>query len=307
MKLPEELQFIANGRMTQKTSNIRLEGTVCVLTGATSGIGYETAKRLANGGVELVLVCRNPDKAGKVKQEIQQTYHTKVETILADFEKLEEVSRAAEEISNRFPKIQLLINNAGIHNTRRRLTSDGNEMVFQVNHLASFLLTKKLINNLKRGAPARIIDIGSEAHRFGGLNPDDLIWAKRPYFALRAYGAANIAKILTVQVFAEQLTGSRVTVNIMHPGEIRTNIGMNNHLFYQLYNLYVLKWFLKDPARAANAIYYLAAAPELQKTTGKFFNQTIEEKPASYVIKDDLKEKIWKLSEELIRPYEGKE
>lgn len=305
MQLPEELQFITNGRMPQKSTDARMDGKVCVVTGATSGIGYETAKRLASGGAQLVLVCRNKEKAANVQQEIEQAYHNKVEIIQADFEKLAEVSRAATEISSRYPKVHLLINNAGIHNTGRRLTADGNEMVFQVNHLAAFLLTKKLIDNLKKGAPSRILDISSEAHRFGGLNPADLTWSKRPYIALRAYGAANIAKILTAQEFAGQLAGSGVTINVMHPGEVRTNIGMNNHIFYRLYNRYVLWWFLKDAKLAANDLYYLAAAPELEKVTGKFFNQTIEEKPASYVINDDIRNKIWGLSQELIQPYEG--
>ncbi len=305
MQLPEELQFITNSRMPQKSTDARLDGKVCVITGATSGIGYETAKRLAAGGAQLVLVCRNKEKAARVQQEIEQTYHNKVEIILADFEKLAEVSRAAGEIASRYPKVHLLINNAGIHNTGRKLTADGNEMVFQVNHLAAFLLTNKLIDNLKKAAPSRIIDISSEAHRFGGLNPTDLTWSKRPYIALRAYGAANIAKILTAQVFAGQLAGSDVTINVMHPGEVRTNIGMNNHFFYRLYNRYILWWFLKDANLAANDIYYLAAAPELATVSGKFFNQTIEEKPASYVINDDKRQKIWDLSQELIQPYEG--
>lgn len=305
MQIPEELQFITNGKMPQKSTEARLDGKVCVLTGATSGIGYETAKRLARGGAQLVLVCRNKEKAISVQREIEQAYHSKVEIILADFVKLAEVGRAAAEISSRFPRIHLLINNAGIHNTGRRLTADGNEMVFQVIHLASFLLTKKLAENLKKSAPARIIDINSEAHRFGGLNPNDLTWSKRPYIALRAYGAAKIAQLLTAQVFADQLSGSGVTINVMHPGEVRTNIGMNNHFLYRFYNRHILGKFLKDPVHAANAIYYLAAAPELEKVSGKFFNQTIEEKPASYLMKDDLRQKIWGLSQELIQPYEG--
>jgi retinol dehydrogenase 13 len=303
MKLPEELQFITNGRMPQKSTSARMDGKVCVITGATSGIGYETAKRLAMGGAQLVLVCRNAEKASRVQKEIEHKYGSKTEIILANFEKLAEIGRAAREISGQFPKIHLLINNAGIHNTGRRLTTDGNEMVFQVIHLASFLLTKKLTDNLKRGAPSRIIDINSEAHRFGGLNPNDLNWSKRPYIALRAYGAAKIAQLLSAQVFAESFSGSGVTVNVMHPGEVRTNIGMNNHFLYRFYNRFILGRFLKDPVHAANAIYYLATAPELETVTGKFFNQTIEEKPASYILKDDLRHAIWERSQQLVQPY----
>jgi retinol dehydrogenase-13 len=303
MKLPEELQFITNGRMPQKSTNARLDRKTCVITGATSGIGYETAKRLAMGGAKLVMVCRNKEKASRIQKEIEQYYGTKAEIITANFEKLAEVSQAAQEISIKFPKLDLLINNAGIYNTRRKMTGDGNEMIFQVIHLASFLLTKKLANNLKCGSLARVIYVNSEAHRFGGLNPNDLNWSKRFYFGLRAYGAAKIAQLLTALEFSDRLSSSGVTVNVMHPGEIRTNIGMNNNIIYRLYNRYLLSWFLKDPALAGNAIYYLAAAPELQTVTGKFFNQTIEEKPASYILKDELRHEIWERSELLIQPY----
>jgi retinol dehydrogenase-13 len=303
MKLPEELQFIQNSIIPQRTTNARLDGKICVITGATSGIGYETAKRLASGGAKLIMVCRNKEKALRVQKEIAQDYGGKAEIIIADFEKLAEVHHAAEEISIRFPKLNILINNAGIHNTRRRLTGDGNEMVFQVIHLASFLLTKKLIDNLKSGSPSRVIDINSEAHRFGGLNINDLNWSKRPYIGLRAYGAAKIAQLLTAMEFADRLSGSDVTVNVMHPGAIRTNIGMNNNIIYRLYSRYILNWFLENPATAGNAVYYLAAAPELQTVSGKFFNKTIEEKPASYILKDDLRHNIWERSEQLIKSY----
>ena len=303
MKLPEELQFITNSRMAQKSTSARLDGKICVITGTTSGIGRESAKYLARGGARLVMVCRNKAKALKFQEELAHDYGTRAEIVIADFERLAEVARAADEISSKFPKINLLVNNAGIHNTRRRLTADGNEMVFQVDHLAAFLLTKKLTDNLKRGAPARVLHINSEAHRFGGLNLKDLDWSKRLYIPLQSYGAAKIAELLTAQKFADRLSGDGVTVNVMHPGAIRTDIGMNNNLFYRLYNRYLLGWFFKDPAIAAEAIYYLAAAPELQTVTGKFFNQTIEEKPASYVVNNDIRQQIWERSEQLIQPY----
>lgn len=303
MKLPEELQFITNSSLAQKSTRARLDGKICVITGTTSGIGRESAKYLARGGARLVMVCRNREKALKFQQELEHEYRSKAEIVIADFERLAEVARAADEISSKFPKVNLLINNAGIHNTRRRLTADGNEMVFQVIHLASFLLTKKLADNLKRGAPARVLYINSEAHRFGGLNLNDLDWSKRPFIALQAYGAAKIAELLTALEFADRLSGDGVTVNVMHPGAIRTNIGMNNNFFYRFYNRHILGRFLKDPSIAAEAIYYLVAAPELQTVTGKFFNQTIEEKPASYILKDNIRQQIWERSQQLIQPY----
>lgn len=303
MKLPEELQFIQNNRLPQHSTTARLDGKICVITGTTSGIGYEAAKQLAIGGAHLVMICRNPDKAAAVQQQLAADHGATADVFIADFQILAEVQRAALEIKEKYPQIQILINNAGVFNRRRQLTPDGNEMTFGVIHLASFLLTRLLIDNLKNGAPSRVINISSEAHRFGGLNLRDLDWHKRPYIGLLAYGAAEIAQIHTSAMLANQLKGSGVTVNEMHPGAVRSNIGMNNGLFYRLYKRYILQWFLKDPTESAKAIYYLATAPELEAVTGNFFNQTIEEKPAWYAVKPEISQQVWDQSEVLIKPY----
>jgi len=303
MRLPEELQFIQNSIMPQKSTSARMDGKICVVTGATSGVGYVAAKHLAQGGAHIVIVCRNADKACRVQDDLADQYGAKVDFFIADFDRLSEVSRTAKEIAAKYPKIHVLINNAGLFNKRRRLTPDGNEEVFQVIHLASFLISKILLPNLQAGTPSRVIDINSEAHRFGGLNIHDLNWAKRPYIGLRGYGAAKIAQLLTMQEFARKLDGSGVTVNAMHPGAVRSEIGMNNGLLYRLYSKYILRWFLEDPSISGEAIYYLSAAPEMGGVSGRFFNQTIEEKPASYVVNQALGEKIWKISENLIAPF----
>jgi retinol dehydrogenase-13 len=299
MKLPEELQFIENSRMPQKTTKARVDGKICVITGATSGVGLEAAKQLAKGGAFIILVCRNKEKALRVQSELEREFGAKSDIFMADFLELAQVRRAAMEISKKYPKINILINNAGMFNTRRRLTPDGNEMVFQVIHLAAFLFTKILTNNLKAGAPSRILDINSEGHRFGGLNINDLDWSKRPYIDMRSYGAAKTAQLLAAWEFADQLKGSGVTINAMHPGAVRTNIGMNNGFLYRLYNRYILWWFLTNPNVAGEEIYYLLAAPEMESVSGKFFNKTIEEKPATHARDRVLGQKIWEISEKL--------
>jgi len=303
MKLPEELQFIQNSRLPQRSTAARLDDKVCVITGTTSGIGYEAAKQLAKGGAHLVMICRNCDKANAVQEQLAADFGATIDVFTADFQHLAEVQRAAQEISQKYPAVQILINNAGVFNRRRQLTPDGNEMTFGVIHLASFLLTNLLLENLKNGAPSRIINVSSEAHRFGGLNLKDLDWRKRPYIGLLAYGAAEIAQIHTSARLAEQLQDSGVTVNEIHPGAVKSNIGMNNGLFYRTYKRYILQWFLKDPIKSAKAIYYLAAAPELESTTGKYFNLTIEEKPAWYAVKSKLRQQVWDQSIRLIQPY----
>jgi retinol dehydrogenase 13 len=144
MKLPEELQFIANARKIQKTTDARMDGRICVITGATSGVGYHAAKRLAQGGATNIIVCRNREKAVRVKQELENAYGTRIDVFQADFSRLVEVRKTAELILETYPHIDVLINNAGIHNTHRVLTDDGIEEVFAVNHVASFLFTRLL-------------------------------------------------------------------------------------------------------------------------------------------------------------------
>ena len=303
MKLPEELQFISNSLQPPQTTQARMDGKLCVVTGTTSGIGYLTAKLLARGGAHLVMVCRNIEKATAVQKELVDAYGTQVDIVIADFQKLAEVQRAALEIQGRFHQVNLLINNVGVFHKRRRLTPDGFEMTFAVDHLASFLLTRLLVENLKQGAPSRVLFISSEAHRFGGFSLKDLNWRKRPFIGLWAYGAAKIAQLQTALVFAERLKNEGVTVNVVHPGAVRSNIGMNNGFFYRIYKRFILRWFLKDPALSAEAIYFLAADPSMEGITGNYYNLTTEEKPAWYTIRPELRPEVWARTEALVQPY----
>lgn len=307
MNLPDELQFIINSRKKQKSTKARMDNKVCVITGATSGIGYFTAERFIRGGAKVVIICRNPAKAGQVQKDFQRQYGATIDYFIADFKHLDQVREAANKVAKAYPKVNVLVNNAGIFNKKRKLTPDGNEAIFQVIHLAPFLLTSLLLPNLKAGTPARILDVSSEGHRFGGLNMNDLAWRKRPYIALRAYASAEIAQLHTMRELDRRLAGSGVTINAVHPGAVRTNIGMNNGFLYRFYNRHILRWFLKDPHTSAEAIYYLAAAPEMGAVSGKFFNLTIEENPASYVMKPEASKKIWSISEDLTREYPEKE
>jgi len=299
MKWPDELIFIPNSRMTQKTTTVRMDGRVCVVTGATSGVGYHAAKRLAEGGARLVLVCRNAEKAARVKDELESEYQTSVRILQADFSQLAEVRQTAEAILEEFPRVDVLINNAGIHNTRRTLTENGIETVFCVNHLASFLFTRLLLPRILESGPARIIQVNSQGHRFSGLDLNDLNWERRRYRGLQGYGASKVAQLLTIWELADRLKGTGVTINAMHPGAVRTNIGMNNGLLYQWYQRYLLWPMLKDAHISGEAIYYLAAAPEMAAVSGRFFHLTIDEKPASHALDRVLGKQVWMISETL--------
>ncbi len=145
MKLPEELQFIENARKPQKTTADRMDGKWCIITGATSGVGYQAACCLARGGANLILVCRNTKKADSLKTELVNRFGITVEIVISDFSRLKEVRDAANSILESHSRVDVLINNAGVHYTHRELTAEGFEMVFAVNHLAPFLFTRLLL------------------------------------------------------------------------------------------------------------------------------------------------------------------
>jgi len=276
-----------------------MAGKVCVVTGATSGVGLEAVKRLAQGGAHIVMVCRNAQKAQQTKTDITSEWKVPVDIIIADFCLLTEVRKAADLILARYPRIDVLINCAGMHSTKRTYTQEGYESVFCVNHLSAFLLTHLLLERIKESAPARIIQINSEGHRFGGLDPNDVNWKRRHYTGLKGYGASKTAQLLTVWELAEQLKDTGVTVNAMHPGDVKTNIGNNNGRLYRFFSRHVTSRFLKDPKISGEAIYFLAADPDMQDISGKFFHLTIEEKPARHALDKDMGKRICTLSRQM--------
>jgi retinol dehydrogenase-13 len=295
-KLPDELMFLENRRAIQKTTSASMAGKVCVVSGSTSGVGLEAVRRLARGSAHIVMVCRNPLKAEFVRKEILAQCNVPVDIVISDFSDLGSVRKAADILLRDYPRIDVLINSAGLHSTKRTVTRDGFETVFCVNHLAPFLLTQLLLDRLKQSAPARIIQVNSEGHRFGGLDLGDLNWERRRYMGLRGYGASKVAQLLTTWEFADRLKDSGVTINAMHPGDVKTNIGNNNGPLYRWWLHHVTWHTLKDPVISGEALYYLAVAPELAEVSGRFFHLTIDEKPAAPALDREMGRKVWELS-----------
>jgi NAD(P)-dependent dehydrogenase (short-subunit alcohol dehydrogenase family) len=296
IELPDELMFMKNRNAVQKVSNASMSGKVCVITGATSGVGLESLKRLAQGGATIVMVCRNLEKAKALRDATVSAWHVPVDIVIADFSRLADVRKAADFILEKYPRIDVLINCAGLHSTKLTYTQEGFETVFCVNHLASFLLTHMLLDRLKDSEPSRIIQVNSEGHRFNGLNSDDINWKRRRYTGLKGYGASKTAQLLTVWELAAQLKDTGVTINAMHPGDVKTNIGQNNGWLYRFFSRHVTSRFLKDPVISGEAIYYLAADPDMQKVSGKFFHLTLEEKPAKHALDREMGKRIYDLS-----------
>jgi len=294
--MPDELMFLVNRRAVQKTTEVAMTGKVCAVSGSTSGVGLAAVRRLARGGAHIVMVCRNRDKAESIRREITTRHGVPVDIVIADFRDLDTVRAAAGVLLAGYPRIDVLINSVGLHSTSRTTTKAGFETVFCVNHLGPFLLTYLLIDRLRQSAPTRIIQVNSEGHRFGGLDLDDLDWKRRRYKGLKSYGASKVAQLMTVWEFADRLKGSGVTINAMHPGDVRTNIGNNNGPLYRWW-LHNVTWhFLKDPVISGEALYYLAAASELAEVSGRFFHLTIDEKPAAHALDREIGRRVWNLS-----------
>jgi len=296
---PDRLQFIPNMLAPQKATDASLEGKTCVISGATSGVGLAAVRRIAQGGADILVVARNSQKAEALGSMLRSESGASVDIVIADFSDLDEVRHAAGIILERCPGIHLLINSAGVFSTKRVLTRSRFETAFCVNHLAPFLLTRLLLNRIIESAPARMIQVNSQGHRFGGLRIDDVNWEHRLYNGYLGYGASKTAQLLTVWELASMLKGTQVTINAMHPGGVRTNIGNNNGPLYRWFSRHIIWHFLKDPKMSGEAIYFLAAAPELSNTSGIYFNRTLEEKPAPHALNRNLGKAVWELSEEL--------
>lgn len=297
--MPDELIFITNRKLAQHKTTTPMTGKVVVISGATSGVGLSALHQFAKGGAHIVMVARNVEKAQNVKIEIQSQYAVDIDIIYSDFSDLDSVRTAAHEIIDHYPKIDVLVNSAGIHSTRRKRTKEGYELVFCVNHLAPFLFTQLLLERLTESAPSRIIQVNSEGHRFNGLRVRDLNWKKRIYTGLRGYGASKTAQLLTVWEMHDRLKGSGVTVNAMHPGDVRTNIGNNNGWLYRWFLRHITWHFLKDPVVSGESIYYLAAAKEMEQVSGKFFHLTIEELVAKHARNRQKGKIVWEKSMEM--------
>jgi len=298
-RLEDMRQMRENNRAEQRRSDVRMDGKLCVVTGCTSGVGWEAAKTLAQYGARLVMINRSQEKSESACEQLRADYHADCSYILADFTDLSQVRAAAGKLIHSVDRIDVLINNVGMHSTTRTRTSDGLETVFCVNHLASFALTWLLLDTMKHSAPSRIIQVNSQGHRFGGLDVNDLSWRKRHYTGLRGYGASKTAQLLTVWEFADLLRGTGVTINAMHPGAVRSNIGSNNGSLYRWYKATILARTLGDPAVAGQAIHYLATAPDLETISGRYFNLTQPEKPAPHALDREVGQRIWEESMKL--------
>lgn len=288
--------MIRNNRKAPKICTDKATDKLVVITGATSGIGYLTARKYASQGAKLLCINRNPEKSKHLQDEIRTEFGVKCDYLIADLSRLDDIFRVSNELDQLLSPIDIIIHNAGVYMTQRELTPDGFEKVFAVHYLSSFIMNYLLMDKLKAQHKARIIMVGSEGHRFAawGLRLDDLNWEKRRYSGLGSYGSAKTAQLLSMLVFDEHLKGSGVSIITMHPGAVKTETGQENGPLYRWFKRHFFDKTLKSAAISAEALYYLGVSNEMEGISAKFYNLTTEEEPAPPALDKETAYELWK-------------
>src|SRR4051812_7273023 len=268
-----------------------LSGKLIVVTGATSGIGEQAALQLAERGATVVPVGRDAARLEKVSAELRER-GSNAEGVRADFAAQAEVRRAATELLDRHERIDVLVNNAGVVSSSRKLSPDGREMTMAINHLAPFLLTNLLLERLKASAPARVVTTASDAHSSGLIDLEDLD-QERKWSIFRAYGTTKLANILFTRELARRLDDTGVTANCLHPGAIRTRLGRGGTagIVWK-----VMSPFLGSPKKGGARIVHVAADPIGGEVTGEYFANDRPHAVRGQAADDDLAARLWERS-----------
>jgi NAD(P)-dependent dehydrogenase (short-subunit alcohol dehydrogenase family) len=279
-----------------------MDGKVALITGGNTGIGKETAAALAAMGAIVAFTSRDPAKGEAAAAELRERSGRDVVCLPLDLASLASVRRFAAGFLARYDRLDVLVNNAGLIKGRRTETEDGFETTFGVNHLGHFLLTQLLLDRIKDSAPARIVNVSSDAHRSvkQGLDFDDL-QSTKGYSFMRAYGSSKLANIYFTRELARRLEDAGVTANAVHPGGVATGFGQDGDLHGLLgFGYGLIRPFLRSPAKGAETSVYLASAPELAGVTGKYFADCREAQPTPVAQDDDAARRLWEISEALI-------
>ena len=267
---------------------------IAIITGSTSGIGEETAKALAREGMRLVLPVRNMAKGEALREEIHQlTGDGRVDLHECDLSSMDSIRAFAREFNDKYDRLDVLINNAGIWEMKRNETPDGIEKTFAINHLAPFLMTNLLLDKLKASAPSRIITVSSMAHKAARIHFDDLE-GKRNWSWMGSYAQSKLANVFFTRHLSRKLEGTGVVANCLHPGVVAT------HLFDKMPKFMhaPMKLVMISPKEGAKTSIYLATAPEAQHFSGKYLAKKEIRKTSSYTHNKEVAEKLWKVSKQ---------
>lgn len=272
-----------------------MDKSICLITGATDGVGKATATALARKGYVVVLAARNEAKAASVTAEIVAgTGNRDVDYIIADLRSLAQLHRLAETFTVRYPRLDLLINNAGIIMPRRVLTEDGYETTFQVNYLAQFYLTQLLLNELEKSPQGRVINLSSSVYRAGKFDPANL-QSERQFSTISAYAASKLCVLLFTIELAQRLKSTQVTANAVHPGIVRTPMMRQAPGVFRAISYAVLP-FSRSPDKGAATSIYLADSPDAAQSSGEYFVHAKAEKIKNAFNTQQNRELLWTLS-----------
>jgi NAD(P)-dependent dehydrogenase (short-subunit alcohol dehydrogenase family) len=274
---------------------------ICLITGATSGIGKATALKLAELGASLILISRDASKGQIVCDQIKkETNNKKIIFYKLDLSLMKDVKETTQKIKSDFDHIDILINNAGARYLEHFVTTEGIEQTFAVNYLSHFLLTNLLVDRLKDSSSARIINISSGAH-FSGDGIIENITSPKEYDGRKQYANSKLANVLFTYELARKLENTNITVNAVDPGGVATNFARNNGLIswfkHRVY--YLMKGNLLTPEQGCETVIYLATSPEVEGITGKYFNDKKETKSSSISYDSNIAKKLWESSEKI--------
>ena len=268
----------------------QMTGKLCLVTGANSGIGLATATKLARMGAHVVMVCRDAARGEAARDQIRRlTGNQQVDLLQADLADLSQVRGVAEDYQARYPRLDVLIHNAGLMKKRREVSADGHELQLAVHFLAPFLLTHALRDALEAAPAARVVSVASMLHRFGKLDFDDL-HAVRRYSMWRQYGASKLATIMFTYELARRLENTNITANCLHPGVIGSNLESNPRW---------LRPFLASPETGARTPVYLASSPEMEGVTGRYFIACSPRDSSPASRNPAVARQLWQVGEEL--------
>jgi len=276
-----------------------MNGRVCVITGATSGIGRAAASELAALGARLVIVARDPGRGAAARDEIAgETGNREVALEVADLASQRHVRDLAARLLASLPEIHVLVNNAGLALGERRLTEDGLEETFAVNHLAPFLLTNLLLDRLRASSPARVVTVASAAHRGAAIPFDDLN-GERGFSGWLAYSWTKLANILFTVELARRLDGSGVTATCLHPGVVATGFAREGPLLIREFQRFLGRLLLLDPKRGADTLVWLASSPEVAGASGGYYAKRRLVQPSKAARDTAAARRLWEVSARL--------
>ena len=277
-----------------------MAGRTVLVTGGTGGIGRATAVGLARMGAQVAITGRDRPRADDVAREIHAAMDVRVDVFIADLSSQAQVRRLAEQVLSALPRIDVLVNNVGGYWNTRRVTEDGLEHTFALNHLAPFLLTNLLLDRLTQSPGSRVVTVASNAESLGRIDFDDL-QGEHSYSGARSYNQSKLANLLFTYELARRLPPDSATANAVHPGMVSTNFGAEDPAGVQRLVVPFLRPFMRSPARGAATSIHVASAPTLEQVSGQYFANSKPKRSSAGSYDDVAAARLWNVSADLVR------